>query len=324
MIKRGSFSILACIILIVSTLIMPVSVAINTSVYSLKGQEFDLVYIQEECLSVTTSFVDDIIRFDDGIPYSGVGRTSGGMIEAAIRITPDELIDYNGWNLTGIIFYHNSEVTHSGLVKIYDGVSEQWPAELITQEPYTVTGTDWKIITLSTPVPLDLEGDVWVAVEITHEVGEIPLGIDQGPAVPHKGAYFTYPGISWYELPRAGIDSNWNLGGIVSNGKPAFKISNMRGVVGVSADIENIGIRDEEDIEWNIQISGGLLRRIDKTTQGLIPNFAVGDKVTIESDPIFGFGNVKISVNVHPVTSSVVSKNATGFLFGYFIFNIKE
>ncbi len=161
---------------------------------------------------------EDTIHFDGPWDNNGVGLTEGGTFEGAIRITPDELGDYSGWQLSSVTFFHHEAGTHSCNIKIYEGDTPTSPGALITQEPYTAIGQGWHRIDLSSPVLLDVGNDLWVSVEVTHVAGEYPIGVDAGPAVQGKGDWvYISPG-PWEELWPMGLSLNWNIRAIVETG----------------------------------------------------------------------------------------------------------
>jgi len=89
------------------------------------------------------------------------------------------------------------------------------------------------------------------------------------------------------------------------------------GVFRVKAEINNIGDIDISDIDWKIEITGGFLERINKTTTGLIPVIPVNGKEIITSSPIIGFGRITIHITVNDV-----DKTVNGFIFLCFILSL--
>ncbi|MCK4652892.1 MAG: carboxypeptidase regulatory-like domain-containing protein [Candidatus Cloacimonetes bacterium] len=150
----------------------------------------------------------------DGENYGAVGLTYGGTFEGAIRLTPEELAPYDGWQLISVLFFHYESGTHSGQLKIYEAGTSSEPGQLITSEPYSVIGPVWLRTDLTTPVIIDATQDLWTSVEITHNAGEYPIGYDAGPAVDGKGDW-VYDG-SWSELQDHGLDYNLNIRAIVA------------------------------------------------------------------------------------------------------------
>ena len=158
---------------------------------------------------------EDTIHYD-GEPSGGIGLTGGGTFEAAIRLTPDELGPYDGWDLISALFYHWEGSMHSGQIKIYEAGTSSEPGALITSEPYSVTGQTWLRTDLTQSVTIDAAQDLWTSVEITHNAGQHPIGHDAGPAVQGKGD-FVYDGI-WQELYLicSCLDYNWNIRAILA------------------------------------------------------------------------------------------------------------
>jgi len=176
------------------------------------------------------SLYENAIYFYNQVAYIAFGLSDdGGTAVYAIRITPGELVGYDGWQLIAVRFYHNvqkgTNETHYCDLKIYDSGTATLPGLLLESVPYTATGTGWVRITLPTPIQLDINQDIWISIEITHAGGEFPMGADGGPAVDGKGDWFCHPFWSWYELQYqanvvpAGVsyETNWNIEGIVAD-----------------------------------------------------------------------------------------------------------
>ena len=163
----------------------------------------------------TNAFDPGWIHFDDGTTVDSIGLVAGGTWEGAIRITPAELADYDGYEVTAVRWHHGSTSSppHSGTIKIYDAGTPTAPGSLITSEPFTVPSAGWFEINLSNPVSIDVAKDIWVSVRVTHAAGEYPLGVGPGPVVPGKGGWISIDGVIWQQL---GIDItplnyNWNI-----------------------------------------------------------------------------------------------------------------
>ncbi len=192
---------------------------------------------------------EETIRFDDGTTYTAIGLTNDGTFEAAIRITPDELASYEGFELIAVQFFHavNDSIglEHSGNVKIYDAGTASSPGSIIVEEPYTVNGEDWMRIDITAPISLDINKDLWISIEITHVAGEYPIGADPGPAVPTKGDWVKTGG-TWEELTDYNLNHNWNIVAIV-NGTQPLKANANGPYSGMVA----------EDIQFTGSASGG-------------------------------------------------------------------
>jgi hypothetical protein len=87
------------------------------------------------------------------------------------------------------------------------------------------------------------------------------------------------------------------------------------GVGTISATLKNNGTSAESDINWNIQVEGGILGRIDVYTEGIVESLLAGEETVLQTDEsIFGLGRITVSVNVN-----VGTKTKQGFVIGPFI-----
>jgi len=167
------------------------------------------------CPQQTNMFDADWIHFDDGTTVDSIGLNVGGTFEFAIRITPAELVGYDGCDLTVVRWHHGFESSppHSGTIKIYDAGTSTSPGGLITSEPFTVPSVGWFDIPLSNPVSIDTSQDIWVSIRITHAIGEHPAGVGPGPVVAGKGGWISSDGVTWEQLgiDISALDFNWNI-----------------------------------------------------------------------------------------------------------------
>lgn len=87
------------------------------------------------------------------------------------------------------------------------------------------------------------------------------------------------------------------------------------GVGTVSATLKNNGTSAENDIDWSIQVTGGILGLIDVYTEGIIESLPAGEETVLQTDEsIFGLGKITVSVNVN-----IGIKTKQGFVIGPFI-----
>lgn len=155
------------------------------------------------------------ISYDSGeygfcVGLQGIGNDV--WLEGAIKLTPVELNEYDGWSITVVKFYLSPySSTHTGHIQVYDNGESTTPGSLITQEPFFVTSEGWKEITLSSPVTIAANKDIWISVKITHNDGEAPLSYDSGTAVAGK-EWVNAPllGLDWQEMATFGF-GNWML-----------------------------------------------------------------------------------------------------------------
>jgi len=156
---------------------------------------------------------DNWLHFDNGENVNALGLTNGGTFQWAARFTPDELAVWSGRRITVVRYHHDytsGPFNMNGKVKIYEAGSSTQPGGILTEEPFTAYENDWTNITLSDPVDIAGDEDIWVAIEGTHSVGQYPAGMDPGPAVDGKGDWLCLSG-SWSEAQSHGFDANFNI-----------------------------------------------------------------------------------------------------------------
>lgn len=158
----------------------------------------------------------DWLHFDDGTNTNALGLTAGGTFEYGIRLTPDELTGYDGCELTTVRHHHGWEGSTapsvSGNIKIYDEGDATSPGTLLHTQSYTTLDVPgWEDYTLTTPITIDETKDLWICLEVTHQAGEYPAGMDPGPAVDGKGDWIYLDPGPWEEVQDLGFDINWNL-----------------------------------------------------------------------------------------------------------------
>jgi hypothetical protein len=171
---------------------------------------------------------EEAIYFYNEVNYAAIGIKNATNItwSAAIRITPAEMKEYEGWDLVAGRFYHfvanNTTPIHFGNLKIYNGSTPTSPGPLIASVPFNVTGEGWVRINLSSPIPLNVQKDLWIAIEITSSAGEYPIGADKGPAVDKKGDWLYHESFGWIELQDTPgkFDCNLNIEAIIYGTPP--------------------------------------------------------------------------------------------------------
>jgi len=98
-----------------------------------------------------------------------------------------------------------------------------------------------------------------------------------------------------------------------------LEIGEIKGGIGVSAEISNIGDKDIVSIDWTISIAGsGLLRKINISWQEILPPLESSCSTIIKM-PALGFGKVNITVAANPRGVTPITKTADGLLIGCFV-----
>jgi len=254
------------------------------------------------------------LYFHTGYSNEAIGLTSGGTYEAAMRLTPDELGDYDRWKIASVKWYHHETGVHSGNIKIYEAGTSTQPGDLITSEAYTVIGDGWKDIPLSEAVTIDAGKDIWVSVEVIHAAGEFPIGIDAGPAVAGKGDWIYYGG-SWEEL-QPDLDYNWCIEVKVEEGS-AFILP--PGEYPVESIVKNYGTYTETDFNVNATIwliKNNTIFYSDDFTVATIDSFdtvtAIFNNVTFSDDDV---GDYRLEMTTELVGDEVPENDQKTLLF---------
>ncbi len=94
--------------------------------------------------------------------------------------------------------------------------------------------------------------------------------------------------------------------------EPALTIDEIKGGLGVSVSISNVGNAPAEDVSWSIDITGGFLLTGSNTEGSL--SLGVGSSKTVKSSFIFGLGRVSIVTTFDDIT-----KTANGLVIGPFV-----
>ena len=182
---------------------------------------FTLDYWHDSEIEVTNPYpgreLEEWLGFDDGTAVNALGLPSGGTFQYAIRLTPDELAEYDDYYITSIKRYHGWQTPFvmSGKVKIYEQGTSTSPGDLITEQLFTCYEADWHEIPLDELVYITGYEDIWVSIEVTHAAGQYPAAMDANNNYPGKGD-FIYLG-SWVEVSLYGFYTDWLIRvGVVS------------------------------------------------------------------------------------------------------------
>jgi hypothetical protein len=98
---------------------------------------------------------------------------------------------------------------------------------------------------------------------------------------------------------------------------PHVHISEIKGGLRVSAVISSVGTEFVTNIEWSIDIEGGIFGLINTKSSGSIPLLPVGEDVKVKSDLLFGLGSAEITVKANEK-----ERKAKCFVIGPFIIGV--
>jgi hypothetical protein len=252
--------------------------------------------------------------------------------KAAIRLTQDEIAAYADWTLTkvNVAFPSYGECPWIN-VRLYiygKGNVYAQPGSLIVNDTtYTLDTAGVTTIPLVTPVNLSGHEELWVAVE-WYDIGYGPYAVLDtltGPAVDGKGDWY-YLNNAWGEIQTAGADydGNWGIGAIVEGeGLTELTIGNIKGPIGVKADVSNTGVNDATNVEWSIQVTGGLLGRVNASATGTSVSLVAGSSLPISVGAFIGFGKISIVITAKAQNSLDASTTKSAFLLGPFVVGIR-
>ena len=92
----------------------------------------------------------------------------------------------------------------------------------------------------------------------------------------------------------------------------------IKGGFRVSADITNTGTGTLTDVEWSIDLEGGLILA-GEHTEGVISELVPGGTTTIKQSTLYGIGRTTITVTVGDA-----SRQATAFILGPLVLGVQE
>lgn len=249
--------------------------------------------------------------------------------QSAIRLTATELGPYSDWTLTKVNAGYsadNGQLECDATVIIYSKGNETHPGPVIANDTtYHFDASGVFTIPLLTPIPLDglEELELWVSIEWEQTEQNVYLALmDEGPAADGKGDW-GFDG-SWSELQIYGLDYNWAIGAIVEGeGNTELSILNIQGPMGINAEVKNIGAAPAENIDWSILVTGGILKKVDKTAQGTVAELAIDATEAINLGMFLGLGKIQITISAQADNAVAVSVTKSAFLLGPLVVGIK-
>jgi len=300
-----------------------------------------IAYTSEEtpfALSESSVVIGNLPRVEEEIHYYNpdtlihvIGLQEGELPcywSSAIRLTQDELAPWAGWELVKVLVFlscNNGQSEVWANLTIYGEGTPTKPGEIIYQDTgLYFNKTNYYKILLDEPISISEHNEIWIAMtwKQTEEGACIAIA-DDGPAVDGKGDWVAIGG-SWSELQNHGglpLDYNWGMGAIVSiGGKTELSIINIKGPIGVNAEVKNIGENDANNLEYTMTVTGGILGMINKTVSDTITELAPDETIPIYSGFIFGLGPITINVTAKADNAYEDSITKTGFIIGPFVF----
>lgn len=101
---------------------------------------------------------------------------------------------------------------------------------------------------------------------------------------------------------------------------PKIDIKNITGgFFRINTMITNTGTADATGIEWKVTLSGNGLILLGKETSGKLPTLPIGEKRTISSGLILGFGDVEITVSLQNAEALPIVEKTNAKLYLFYI-----
>ena len=241
-----------------------------------------------------------------------------------------------------------SRIVYNNLTKLVYNTRYYWRIDAIDSYGYTTTGSVWFFETRddntpyipSNPAPANGSVDVPLNVELEWSGGDpdegdivyydVYLGTTMNPPkiadhITENSCMVTnlLPNTTYYWRIDAFDDYGYTTTGPTWNFKtkdvPVLNIKGVQGGFGkIKVTIENTGNVDAVDMNYSIDVSGGILIS-GGTTSGVIPVLQSGDEVAVQSNFILGLGRININISVSAQGTPVVNKSYSGFVLLFYI-----
>ena len=273
------------------------------------------------------------LKYYDPNTLTNVVGISGGtppyVWKSAIKLTQTELAPYKHWNLTQVVIGFGEDPNEGPMnvtIYVYQKGTATKPGTVIVKDTWAiVNGTQLITVPLKTPVDLSVAGreEIWVAVQWTQLVEKTYYAfVDAGPAVDGKGDWI-YLNNAWSEI-QSSIDSNWALGAIVEGqGLATLALANIKGPIGIKAEVQNTGEVDATNVVWSIAVKGGILGNINKTKSGTEATLVAHGNLAISLPMFIGFGKISIVIKAHATNAQEVVATKSAFVLGPLVVGIK-
>lgn len=239
-------------------------------------------------------------------------------------------------------------ITYNNLSRLSYNTRYYWRVDAIDSYGYTTTGPTWFFETRddrtpflpSDPTPANGSIGVPLDVELKWTGGDpdesdivyydVYLGITVNP--PKIADHITetsymvtnlLPNTTYYWRIDAFDDYGYTTTGPTWNFKtkdvPVLNIKGVQGGFGkIKVTIENTGNVNAIDVNYSIDISGGILISSGVRSE-VVPILQSGDEVVVQSNFILGLGRIDIDISVNAQDTPLVSKSYSGLVLLFYI-----
>ncbi|NCA84343.1 MAG: T9SS type A sorting domain-containing protein, partial [Clostridia bacterium] len=164
------------------------------------------------------SFDPEWITYSSDVITNSIGTNAAANFDVAARFTPDMLGDFEGGMLTKIDFVPGEPSSLSTYtLKVWQGGNNN-PTLVYSQPVTTIVADQWNTVTLTTPVEIDVNQELWFGFNC-NATGGFPAGCDDGPQVEGFGNMMFWNG-AWTTLSQLGatLTFDWAVKGYVEAG----------------------------------------------------------------------------------------------------------
>jgi len=267
---------------------------------------------------------DEWFQYDDGEPEYVIGWATNPLIaQFAIRLTNEELAQYDGCKIVGVEWYHNvqniSIPSHNYDMMIYEG-NETLPLVQLLNESDIANGTGYAYHEFTDPYTIDASKDTWIVcrpyVYNASATGDYPVGWDYNQSSWHIGKsswrYRVDLG-GWYQYHPVGLNGSWCLHVKIFVPTPILGIESIKGPIGIKALINNTGDASATNVSWTINVTGGFIL-LGKTKSDTIPVILAGESEEAKIPFVLGFGMpvvITVTASCDEGATAAKSQNAT-------------
>jgi hypothetical protein len=150
------------------------------------------------------------IHWDSGENSTSIGTGGAVFFNIAARWTAEMIRYLKGGIITKISFFPVNAGTTNFRARVWEGTvdSLNMVSDMMVD---SVKYNQWNWVTLSTPVPVNTETELWIGMDVNTS-GGYPAGVDAGPAIDGFGDMIQWSG-AWTTLIslNPALDYNWNV-----------------------------------------------------------------------------------------------------------------
>jgi PKD repeat protein len=155
---------------------------------------------------------NDWLKWDDNVNATGIGRTTTGILQIAVKFLPADYNSSLNRQITRLRIYVR-DLPGSSVLKIWQGTTNANITEYVSQS-FTPIANSWNEIVLSQPYVIDNTKDLWVGAEYYQSAGIYPGGVDAQTSQDGKSNLYRVDPNNpngWFTLSSASINGDWNL-----------------------------------------------------------------------------------------------------------------